>query len=207
MKMKNVLAAAAGVLCAVSLWAQEGRPEPPAFPEPMSDSLWAASRTQEMVEKYGLTPEQEGPVFNLNLQYAGKLEMRFERPGGENGERKDPRSMTEEERQAFFEQMQQRMEEMEEKRAEIDANRKAYETSLKELLTKDQFKAYRKDERKKENERQNRMQQGMGGRPGMGGPGGPGGRGGRGGFGGPGGGFGGPGGGFGGPGGGFGGDF
>jgi len=171
----------------------------PAFPEPMSDSLWAATRTQEMVEKYTLTPEQEGPVFELNLQYAGKLEYRPQRPEGE--ERKDPRSMTDEERQAFFGQMQERMAEMQEKMAEIKQNKKVYENALKELLTKDQFKAYRKDERKKESEQQERMQRGMGGGFPGGGPGG------RGGFGGPGGGFGGPGGGFGGPGGGFGGDF
>jgi hypothetical protein len=63
---------------------------------------------------------------------------------------------------------------------------------MKEILTKDQYKLYKKDRRKEDAERQ-RMQGGFGG-PG-GGPGGPGrgfgGPGGRGGFGGPGGGFGG----------------
>ena len=189
MKKKVIFAAAVGMLCAASLQAQETRPE---RPEPMSDSLYAATRTQKMVEDYALTPEQEGAVFNLNLQYAGKLEMRHEhRPDGDSaqrGERPDPRSMTEAQRQEFFQKMQERRAAMEERMKAIQENRKAYEEALKGILTKDQFKAYKKDQRKREAEMQSRMQRG----PGMGGPGGR-----RGGFGGPGGGRGGFGGGFG----------
>lgn len=165
MRIQRFIAAAAGVLCAVSLHAQEGRPEPPAAPEPMSDSLWAATRTQEMAEKYELTAEQEGRVFELNLQYAGKLQVRPER---QEGERKDPRSMTEEERQAFFQQMQERRAGMQEQFARMREDRKAYEEALGEILTKEQMKAYRKDRRKQESERQNHRQ-GPGGRPGGGG--------------------------------------
>ena len=76
MKMINFLAAAAGVLCAVSLQAQEGRPEHRGFPEPVSDSVWVVNHTQEMVEKYNLTPEQESQVRELNLQYADKLNFK-----------------------------------------------------------------------------------------------------------------------------------
>ncbi|MBQ9192428.1 MAG: DUF4890 domain-containing protein [Bacteroidales bacterium] len=178
MKKSTLLAAAVGMLCAVTLQAQEGKPEKPAFPEPMSDSLAAVTRTQEMVEKYGLTPEQEGPVFKLNLQYANQLLARPERPEGERGERPDFRSMSETERQAFFQKMQERREEMEKRMAGRREARKAYDQELEQILTKEQFKAYRKDQRKRESEMQQRMQ---GGRPGMG----PGGRGGnRGGFGG-----------------------
>jgi len=178
MKTMRIFAAAAGLLCAVSLLAQEGRPERPGRPgprEPMSDSLWAATRTQEMVEKYGLSPEQEGQVFNLNVQYADKLNFQ---PPQQEGERKDPRSMTEEERQAFFQQMQERRGEMQERMQQMQESRKAYEKELEGVLTKDQLKAYRKDRRKQEAEMQRRMQGGrpggMGG-PGMGGPGGMGG--------------------------------
>ena len=72
----RILAAAAGVLCAVSLFAQEGRPERgdrPAFQEPVSDSVWVINRTQEMVEKYNLTAEQAEAVRAINLKYAPQM--------------------------------------------------------------------------------------------------------------------------------------
>lgn len=188
MNRRLIIAAAAGLLCAASLQAQDGRPERPAFPEPMSDSLFAATRTQEMVEAYGLSPEQEAQVLELTLQYADKLQFRPMRMG-EGDERPDFRSMTEEQRQEFFQKMQEQMGAMQEQMAERREAQKAYEDALKGILDKKQFKAYRKDRRKEEAEIQRRMQRRGG--PGGGFPGG--------GF--PGGGFGGPGGGFGGPGG------
>lgn len=194
MKALRILAAAAGVLCAVSLFAQEGRPERGGrgrgerggFPEPVSDSVWVIQRTQEMVEKYNLTAEQEGTVKALNGKYAEKLNFR---PGGmfggENGERPDFRSMSDQERQEFMQKMQAQMGEMQEKMQQMQEARKEYEKELEGVLDKDQLKAYRKDRRRQEAEMQRRMQGG--------GPGGPGGMGPGGGF--PGGGMG-PGGGF-----------
>ena len=194
MKALRILAAAAGVLCAVSLFAQEGRPERGGrgrgerggFPEPVSDSVWVIQRTQEMVEKYNLTAEQEGTVKALNGKYAEKLNFR---PGGmfggENGERPDFRSMSDQERQEFMQKMQAQMGEMQEKTQQMQEARKEYEKELEGVLDKDQLKAYRKDRRRQEAEMQRRMQGG--------GPGGPGGMGPGGGF--PGGGMG-PGGGF-----------
>ena len=99
--------------------------------------------------------------------------------------------MSDAERQEFFQQMQERMAKVQDAWAEIEDNQKAFDLAMKEILTKDQYKLYKKDRRKEDSERQ-RMQGGP--RGGGFGPGGPG----RGGFGGPGGGFGGPGGGFGG---------
>ena len=194
MKALRILAAAAGVLCAVSLFAQEGRPERGGrgrgerggFPEPVSDSVWVIQRTQEMVEKYNLTAEQEETVKVLNGKYAEKLNFR---PGGmfggENGERPDFRSMSDQERQEFMQKMQAQMGEMQEKMQQMQEARKEYEKELEGVLDKDQLKAYRKDRRRQEAEMQRRMQGG--------GPGGPGGMGPGGGF--PGGGMG-PGGGF-----------
>ena len=195
MKILNILAAAAGVLCAVSLQAQEekpGRGERPAFQEPVSDSVWVVNRTQEMTEKYELTAEQEEAVRAINLKYADRMNFTPARTGmvDENGERIDIRKMSEEERMAFFQKMQAQMGDMQERMQEMQKARKDYEKELEGVLTKDQLKAYRKDRRKQEAEMQRRMQGGMGpgGRPGGMGPGGMG----PGGF--PGGGFGGPGG-------------
>ena len=178
MKALRILAAAAGVLCAVSLSAQEGRRERgerPAMPEPVSDSVWVIQRTQEMVEKYTLTPEQEESVRQLNLKYADKMNFTPARMGfgGENGERPDFRSMTDEQRQEFMQKMQAQMGEMQEKMQAMQEARKEYEKELEGCLDKDQLKAYRKDRRRQEAEMQRRMQ--GGGRPGGMGPGGPGG--------------------------------
>ena len=176
MKALRILAAAAGVLCAVSLSAQEGRRERgerPAMPEPVSDSVWVIQRTQEMVEKYTLTPEQEESVRQLNLKYADKMNFTPARMGfgGENGERPDFRSMTDEQRQEFMQKMQAQMGEMQEKMQAMQDARKEYEKELEAVLDKDQLKAYRKDRRREEAEMQCRMQGGNRG-PGMGGPGG-----------------------------------
>ena len=178
MKALRILAAAAGVLCAVSLFAQEGRRgrgERPAMPEPVSDSVWVIQRTQEMVEKYTLNSEQAEAVRALNLKYADKLNFTPARMGfgGENGERPDFRSMTDEQRQEFMQKMQEQMGEMQEKMQQMQDARKAYEKELEAVLDKDPLKAYRKDRRRQEAEMQRRMQGGMGGgRPGGMGPGG-----------------------------------
>ena len=193
-------AAAAMVLCAVSLQAQDRsrgerpvRPEGterPTRPEPMTDAEFATKRTAEMVEKYGLSAEQEQQVMALNQTFASRLNT-----SGMNEEMGDPREMSDEEREAFFENMEQRMQEMQAKRVEREKALKEYDKVIKTVLDKKQFKAYKKD-RTREDAANRERQQGFGGFPG--GPGGfPGG---------PGGGFGGPGGGFGGPG-GFGGGF
>ena len=199
----RILAAAAGVLCAVTLFAQEGRRggrgERPAMPEPVTDSVWIIQRTQEMVQKYTLTPEQEEAVRAINAKYADKMNFTPQRMGmaDENGNQIDFRSMTDAQRQEFFQKMQAQMGDMQAKMEERQKARKDYEDELENVLDKNQLKAYRKDRRREEAEMQRRMQGGMGGgRPGGMGPGGPGGF--------PGGGMGGPGG-FGG--GGFGGGF
>lgn len=205
MKTILTLTAAALLLMSLNLQAQPpqggrpgGRPgERPGreefkMPEVLADTVYAETKTAEMAEKYQLTEEQFAQVFALNLEYASKLQFDPSIMGERNqGERKDPRSMSEAERQEFFNQMQERMMKVQDAWAEIEDNQKAFDLAMKEILTKDQYKLYKKDRRKEDNERQRRMQGPRGGGFGPGGPG-------RGGFGGPGGGFGGPGGGFGG---------
>ena len=199
---KHLLIAAALLLASISMQAQPpqggrpggrpGRGEGFKMPEVLPDSIYAGNRTAEMTEKYTLTEEQVPQVFALNLEYASKLQFDPSILGErKEGERKDPRSMSDAERQQFFQQMQERMMKVQDAWAEIEDNQKAFDLAMKEILTKDQYKLYKKDRRKEDNERQRRMQGPRGGGFGPGGPG-------RGGFGGPGGGFGGPGGGFGG---------
>jgi len=181
---------AAMLLMSVNVQAQPpqgGRPgkggEEFKMPEFLTDTVYAETKTAEMADKYQLSDEQMASVYALNMEYAYKLQMDPAIMGdrSKDGERKDPRSMTEEERQAFFQQMQERRALMEEAQAEIEDNQKAYDLAIKEIFTKDQYKQYKKD-RKAQSKRPS--QGGPGGRNG-GGPGGPGNGGG---FGGPGGG-------------------
>ena len=181
MKAMRILAAAAGVLCAVSLFAQEGRPgrgergERPQMQEPVTDSVWVVNRTQEMTEKYTLTDEQAAAVRAINEKYAADMNFTPARMGmvDENGERIDFRKMSDEQRAAFFEKMQSQQADMQERMQTMQKARKDYEDELEAVLTKDQLKAYRKDRRRQEAEMQRRMQGGMGGgRPGGMGPGG-----------------------------------
>ena len=177
----RILAAAAGVLCAVTLSAQGGRRgngDRPAMPEPVTDSVWIIQRTQEMVEKYTLSDEQAEAVRAINLKYADKMNFTPQRMGmtDENGERIDFRSMSDQQRQEFMQKMMDQMGDMQEKMQERQKARKDYENELEGVLDKNQLKAYRKDRRREEAEMQRRMQGGMGGgRPGGMGPGGPGG--------------------------------
>jgi len=169
-------------------------------------SLNPEEKTAQMVEKYNLTADQQAAVLDLNKRFDGKLDFlppgRPDRgeegeEGGERAERKNPRDMTEEEREAFFEQMQDQMLERQEQLLQVQKDQKEYDKVMKGILDKEQYKLYRKDQRKRDQELQRMLQQ-TGNRAQGGFPGGPGGEG----FGGPGGGgFGGPGGGFGGPGG------
>ena len=197
MNKRIALAAAGLMLGAACLFAQapqgpDGDRNRPDGPRELPAALTPEEKTALMTEKYKLTPEQQEAVLALNQEYDGKLDFRPE--AREEGERKDPRSMSESERQVFFEQMMDRMDEMQEKMAQVQKDQKDYDKQMKNILDKEQYKEYRKEMRQREQERQ-RMQNAMGPQGGFpGGPGGFGGPGGPGGFGGPGGGFGGPGG-------------
>lgn len=159
-----LMAAAAGLLLgAATLLAQAPQGEP-KLPKALSPE----EKTAQMAQDYDLTPEQEAAVLELNKLYDGKLEFR---PEGfpPQGERKDPRQMSESERQQFFAQMQERMAQMQERQQQMEKDQKAYDKAIKGILDKEQFKAYKKDQR----EREKKMQERMGGGPrGFGGPGG-----------------------------------
>ena len=129
--MKNLMTAFAALLVGTAtLFAQQppqgGRPE---APKPLTPE----EKTAQMAQDYDLTAEQEAAVLELNKQYDGKLEFRFEGFGQGNGERKDPRNMSDAERQEFFEQMQERMAQMQEKQI-VDKLLEIYDTDRDSAL-------------------------------------------------------------------------
>ena len=130
-------------------------------------------QTQRMVEKYGLNEEQAARLQALNEEYAGKLPRPGMRgpgmrpgPGGpgkhgprpEGGPGMGPRpeggfkpkegerpQLTEEQKAARKAEMEKRHEEMQKIFEERKKAQAEYDAALKDILTKKQFKAYKKD--------------------------------------------------------------
>lgn len=177
-----LLLAVAGLMAgAASLMAQPPQGPDGANLPPMPKILTPEQKTAEQAEKYNLTDEQKAALLELNKEYDGKLEFRMQGME-EGGARPDFRNMTDAQRQEFFSKMQEQMADMQEKQQQMQKDQKAYDNAIKNILDKQQLKAYRADRRKQEAERQRAMQQfgggmpgGPGGFPGGGFPGGPGG--------------------------------
>ena len=150
-----------------------------------ADNRTPEEKTDEVATKYGLDDTQRQQLLELNLAYSGKLQMQVDT----TMMRRDFRSMSEEEREAMFEDMQSRMGDMMDQYQEIAGNQEAYEDAIKQIMTKKQYRKYRTDNEKerlrqqRERERQFQAGGGFGGGFPGGGFGGPGGGfGGRGGF-------------------------
>jgi len=158
------------MLCAATVQAQPGQGGRPEFkrPEVLPDSVFAANRTARMVEKYGLSEEQEAQVSALNLEYAPQLQMRMPEMERPEGGMPDFRSMSDAERQQMMAKMQERMAQMQEMQEQRDKAQKAFDKAMKQILDKDQYKAYTKDRKKEQREEEARQ-------PRQGGFGGPGG--------------------------------
>ena len=169
MKRIIVLAAIGLMAGAASLNAQA--PQGMALPEgerpqfEMPKILTPEEKTAEMAEKYGLSEEQQVSLLALNQKYDGMLEVRM----APQGEQRDFRKMSDEERQKFMDEMMNQMSDMQEKQAQVEKNQKAYEEELKNILDKKQLRKYRTDQRRAEAERQAAMQRGFGGGMGPGG--------------------------------------
>ena len=101
MKKYFVLAVIGLMAAAANLSAQ---PQQGAGMPQMPPVLNPEEKTAQMAEKYKLTEEQKQAVLELNQKYDGKLEMKMP----EQGEMKDFRKMTDEEREQFMKEMQSR---------------------------------------------------------------------------------------------------
>ena len=116
-------------------------------------------RTDKIVKKYGLNDQQAASLLELNTKYADKFGAPRGRhhhhgmkhgkkhenktaantgatPQQSRGDKKRP-ELTEEQKAKF-----------EARRKEMEANRQAYETELKKIMTADQYKQYEADMKK-----------------------------------------------------------
>jgi len=94
-------------------------------------------RTDRVVKKYGLNDQQAASLLELNTKYADKFGGPRGRHGRHHGMKKPDKKRPEltEEQKAKFEA----------RRKEMEANRQAYETELKKIMTADQYKQYEAD--------------------------------------------------------------
>ncbi len=118
-----------------------------------ADTRTPEEKTDEIATKYGLDDAQRQALLELNQAYAGKLQMSVDTTAMRN-----PRTMTEEEREAMFAQMQERMGDMINQYQEIAGNQEAYEDALKQIMTKKQYRKYRVDQEKEQLRRQREME-------------------------------------------------
>ena len=138
-----------------------------------ADNRTPEEKTEEIATKYGLDDAQRQALLELNRAYSGKLQMEVDTTMMQ----RDFRRMSEDEREAMFEDMESRMGDMMDQYQEIAGNQEAYEDALKEIMTKKQYRKYRVDQEKEQLRRQREMEQQFrggfgGGMPPMGGPGG-----------------------------------
>lgn len=158
-----VMAFAALVMAPVSMNAQGERPDSTRQGDPrmqrMDPAKMIEQRVKQMTERYGLDEDQQEKLTALYEEQQEKMKERMgqggpqggpQQGGPQQGERKE---LTEEQRDSI--------------QAAFKAEQEAFDASIKEILTEEQYTKYKEDEANRQQRRQ--------GQPGEGGPqGGPG---------------------------------
>ena len=109
-------------------------------PQQMDKNEMAKTRTDDMSKRYGLSEEQAGKLLELNLLYADSMRspmMGRQRPEGQQRLQGEGRPERPEGRPGNGErgQVRERMQKVME----------GYDARLKDILTEEQFKAYKED--------------------------------------------------------------
>lgn len=177
MMKKMIMALAAAVMMSSTVLAQDNSKE--RRREGKADRTeMVKKRTDETVKRYGLNEEQAAKLLDLNTRYAGKMAPRGPRFDGRQGQGKhNPDSMKQKKQRP---QLQEEMEGQPKQELEQGAQQKerrhpgmrrgnneqmkkemeAYDAELKQIMTEEQYKAYRADweKRMKEGPRGKRPQ-------------------------------------------------
>ena len=156
---KMMMTMIAAVLMSSAAFAQEEKKCECKCKQPDKTEM-VKQRTDRVVKKYGLNDQQAASLLELNTKYADK----FGGPRGHHGKKHGMRHGKKHEGQADAttgattpqprgdkkrpELTEEQKAQFEARRQEMEANRKAYETELKKILTDDQFKQYEADMKK-----------------------------------------------------------
>ena len=148
---KMMMTMIAAVLMSSAAFAQEEKKCECKCKQPDKTEM-VKHRTDRVVKKYGLNDQQAASLLELNTKYADK----FGGPRGHHGKKHEgqadattgattPQPRGDKKRPELTEEQKAQFEA---RRQEMEANRKAYETELKKILTEDQFKQYEADMKK-----------------------------------------------------------
>ena len=156
---KMMMTMIAAVLMSSAAFAQEEKKCECKCKQPDKTEM-VKHRTDRVVKKYGLNDQQAASLLELNTKYADK----FGGPRGHHGKKHGMRHGKKHEGQADAttgatnpqprgdkkrpELTEEQKAQFEARRQEMEANRKAYETELKKILSEDQFKQYEADMKK-----------------------------------------------------------
>ena len=163
--MKRMILALVAIMTMTAAMAQgdnqQGRRERRQF----NRTEMIKNRTDDAVKKYGLNEEQAAKLLELNTKYADTMGpgrgMGGRRGGGQGGMRPRPnfgggdgQGAQQGQRPEMTEEMKAQMEKMRKEREEAT---KKYEAELQTIMTEDQFKAYKADQKQRQREGGRRM--------------------------------------------------
>lgn len=148
--MKKMLLAIAAIMMSASVMAQQETTQREVR-KPMDKMEMVKQRTEQMVKKYELNETQAGQLLEVNKEFADEMghRMHGQRPDGPRKKMMpSPKKM---------EKDSLKMKPMDGRKVQLKMRetREAYDAKLKEIMTEEQFKAYKTDE-------QNRPHKNMG---------------------------------------------
>lgn len=158
--MKKMILAIAAAMTMTAAMAQgdnqQGRPDR----KKMDKTEMVKMRTDRTVKQYGLNETQAKQLLDLNTKYADQMGpgMGGPRPGGKGMGRGNRGGDKQGDRPQLTDEQKAEMKAQHQKREE---SMKEYDAALQQILTADQYKAYKADAEK-------RMKEGRGRRPGGG---------------------------------------
>ena len=158
-----MMAIAAALMMSTTILAQENSTEKRPEGKRPDQTEMVKQRTDETVKKYGLNEEQAAKLLDLNTRYAEKMGPRFgmrpDGPRGGRGMRPDsarqqrvrPDGEQKEARPEMKEGRPERREApgMRGNREQMRKDMEAYENELKEIMTPEQYEAYKADREKR----------------------------------------------------------
>ena len=154
MKMKKMVLAIVAMMSITAAMAQGNNRPQRNGGQQMDRTEMIKQRTDNAVQKYGLSSEQAAKLLELNTKYADTMGpgmgMGGRRGGGQGGAQR-PRpnfgggqgGFQQGQRPEMTEEMRAQMEKM---RKEREESQKKYDEELQTIMTPDQYKAYKADQ-------------------------------------------------------------
>lgn len=160
MKVKTIWALAAAVMLSTAAMAQDENQGKKHERRQMDPTAMAEKRTEAVAKKYGLNDNQQAKLLELNKKYADQMGPRRGGQGRMDGKRGNRGPKVDGQSGATMPQGKEPSAEqkaqMEAKRKEFKEKMEAYDAELQNIMTKEQYEAYKADQKKQRPERRQR---------------------------------------------------